>query len=165
MPADSDIPTHLNIRLDPKLRYLAEIACQAENMNLTEYVENALRDSFKNVSVDRFPELSEEPDNRELSPAERLEKFKKRATIVLNPLSDVADGLWSEYPSIRLQLLAVSGLDHLMSEKDKLLWDYLFSRKDLKLADGKLNHKLILSRWEQIKQDAMDANKKKGRSK
>jgi hypothetical protein len=129
MPVENDIPTHLNIPIDPKLRYLAELASRACGVSLTGYVEEAIRESFRRVSLDEFPELSEEPEVRELTRTEILAKFKKRSSTIANPLSDVADGLWSEHPFIRLQLLALSGLDHLMSEDDKTIWDYLFTRK------------------------------------
>jgi hypothetical protein len=147
------------MRIDPKLRYLTDLAARARNVSLTEYIEEVLWESFKRVSIDQFPELNEEPNSRELSRAELLEKFKKRSAVVTNPLSDVSDGLWSEHPFVRLQLLAVSGLDHLMSHEDNALWEYIVSRRDLKSKDGKLNHKLISEQWAQIKADAL---KKKG---
>lgn len=148
MAIDLEIPTHLNMRIDPRLRYLTEIAARARRMSLTEYIEDALRQSFKNVSVDEFPELSEEPEVYELSPAQRQEKFRKRRDTVSNPLSEIADRLWSENPLVRLQLLALSGFDHLMSDRDKGLWKHLFRAYLTK--DGKLNLKLIEKDWVKI---------------
>lgn len=161
MPADTQIPTHLNMRIDPKVRYLTELAARANSMSLTDYIESALQESFKRVSVDQFPELSEEPNVYELSPVERQERFRKRQTTIANPLSEVGDRLWSEHPFVRLQLLAVSGLDHLMGE-EKRVWDYLFTRRELKTPDGKLKTKLILQQWDSIKRDALAQPKKKG---
>ena len=164
MPVKNDIPTHLNMRIDPKLRYLLDLASRARGISLTEYIEEALKDSFKRVSLDQYPELSEEPEVYDLSPAERREKFRRRQEAVPNPLSEIADRLWSERPVVRLQLLAVSGFDHLMSDDDRRLWNHIVSRKNLRTKDGKLDLKLIEEKWKQIQfgslHDAIEAKKK-----
>lgn len=170
MPADIDISTHLNIRIDPKVRYLTEIAARAKSiardgqMTLTEYIEAALKDSFKSVSIDPIEGLDEEPEVSELTPAERIEKLKNRERKVSNPLSEVGDNLWSDHPLVRIQLL-VSHLPHLMSEDDKKIWAYLFTRHDLKTKDGKFNRKLIAEQWPQIKAAAFAEPKTKGKVK
>ncbi|WP_263355275.1 hypothetical protein [Acidicapsa acidisoli] len=160
MPVNNDIPTHLNIRLDPKLRYITELAARARGVTITAYVESALQDSFNKVSVNPMAAWNEEPEVRELSFAERMEKFKARSLTVSDPLSDFATALWSEHPWIRLQTLARS-FDHLLSDDDRKIWDYVLSRRELKTADGKLNGKLILERWQQIKVDALTSAKSK----
>ena len=137
-------------------------------MSLTQYIETALEDSFKRVSVDQFPELDEEANVYELSHAERQEKFRKRQDEVRHPQSEVADRLWSEHPIVRLQLLAISGLDHLMSEEDKHIWHHIISRSSCKTKDGKLDLKAIQRDWTKIKFCAMtDARraKEKGENK
>ena len=166
MSIENEIPTHLNMRIDPKLRYLTEIAARARHMSLTDYIEDSLRESFKKVSVDEFPELSEEPEVYELSPAQRQEKFRKRRDTVSNPLSEVADRLWSENAIVRLQLLALSGFDHLMSDDDKRLWKHIHSRGYLK-KDGRLDLKLVEKDWVKIRfaalHDAKKAREKGGK--
>ena len=155
MSIDLEIPTHVNIRMDAKLRYLTDLAARARRISLTEYIEEALEESFKRVSLNQFPELDEEHNVYELSPEEKQAKFRKRRETVSNPLSELADRLWSEHPFVRLQLLAVSGLDHLMSEEDKAVWNYLFTRRDLKTKDGKLKMKIISQQWVEIKNAAL----------
>jgi hypothetical protein len=164
MPADIDISTHLNIRIDPKVRYLTEIAARAKSMTLTEYIETALQDSFKNVSIDPIEGFDEEPEVSELTPAQRIEKLKSREHKISNPLSEVSDNLWSDHPLVRIQLLAAH-LAHLMSEPDQKIWDYLFTRHDLKTKDGKFNRKLIAEQWPQIKAAALAEPKTKGKVK
>jgi hypothetical protein len=151
------------MRIDPKLRYLTDLAVRASGKSLTDYIESALMESFKHVSLDQFPELSEEPNFYELTPAERQERFRKRDTTISSPLSDSAERLWSEHPFVRVQLLVLSGLDHLMSEDDKAVWNYLFTRPELKTQDGKLKMKLISQQWERIKSAALANAKTKGR--
>lgn len=162
MPIENSIPSHLNMRISPRLRYLTELAARARNESLTEYIENALEESFKKVSVDEFPEFSEEPDVYELSPAQRREKFRKRREEVIHPLSEVADHLWSDHPIVRIQLLALSGLNHLMSEEDRHLWNHIFTR--YKGTDGRLDLKRIEKDWAKIKFAAAH-NMKKAREK
>ena len=151
MPIENDISSHLNVRIEPRLRYLTELAARARNMNLTEYIEAALEDSFSRVSADQYPELSEEAEVYELSPAERLEKFRKRQNEVRHPLSEVAHRLWSEHPIVRIQLLAVSGLDHLMSEQDKHVWKHIMNRSTYMAKDGRLDLKAIEKDWIKIR--------------
>jgi uncharacterized protein (DUF1778 family) len=162
MSTISEIPTHLNMRIDPKLRYLADLAARARGKSLTDYIEAAIQESFKTVSLDQFPELTEEPNVYELSPQERQERFKARRERISSPLSDYADSLWSENPLVRLQMLSLSGFDHLVSEDDKATWKYILSRRELKSEDGKLNLKLISERLSEIKSRAVAESKKKG---
>lgn len=164
MPIDTEIPTHLNMRIAPQLRYLTELAARARGKSLTEYIEAALLESFKRVNVDPLPGWNEEPEVRELSPAERLEKLKKRKEIVSNPLSELADQLWSEFPLTRLQLLATYA-EHLMGEEDRIVWRYIVSRKELKSKDGKLNQKKIHAEWGSIKNAALAESKTKAKVK
>jgi hypothetical protein len=158
---ENEIPTHLNIRIDPKLRYLTEVAARARHMSLTEYIEDALKQSFNKVSVDEFPELGKEPEVYELSPMQRQEKFRKRRDLVSNPLAEVADRLWSEHPIVRLQLLALSGFEHLMSDEDKRLWKHIYGHGYL-MKDGQLDLKLVEKDWVKIRFAALhDARKTK----
>jgi uncharacterized protein (DUF1778 family) len=160
MSIDREIPTHLNMRIDPKLRYLAELAARATRKSMTDYIEAAIWESFKTVDLARFPEMDEEPNVREVSPQERLEMLKNRDAKVAQPLSDFADRLWSEHPFQRLQLVMLFA-EHLKSEEDETIWKYLFTRKDLKTKDGKLKNNLIHETWDQIKREALIASRVK----
>ena len=60
-PEQIGIPEMLGVRLEPKLRYLAELAARVRPVRqstLTAYVEWALTESFKNVTL-RKPEAPE----------------------------------------------------------------------------------------------------------
>jgi hypothetical protein len=160
MPVNNEIPTHLNIRLDPKLRYLTELAARARGVTLTAYIESALEDSFNKVSMAPITGWDEEPEVRELSIAERIEKFKARSLTVSSPLSEFAIGLWSEHPWIRIQALAMV-FSHLMSEDECKVWDYVNSRPEFKMSNGRLNGKVILERWPQIKVAALSVTARK----
>jgi hypothetical protein len=151
VPIENNIPSHLNMRIEPRLRYLTELAARARNMSLTEYIEAALEDSFSRVSADQYPELVEEPNVYALSPAERREKFRKRQSEVRHPLSEVADRLWSEHPIVRIQLIALAGLDHLMSDDDKHIWRHIVNRSPYMTKDGKLDLKAIEKDWVKIR--------------
>jgi hypothetical protein len=158
MTLANDLPTHINIRLDSKIRYITEIAARARFMSLTEYAEAALASSFKSVSVDLFELLDLEAESHNLSQDDRLEKLKNRSRHVSNPLSEVMDSLWSEHAIVRLQLLA-GHLEHLMSEEDRSIWSYLFTRGDLAQRSGDstytLNRELITEQWSTIKLAAL----------
>lgn len=150
MSSDNEIPTHLNMRIDPKLRYLADLAARATGVNLTEYIEAAIRQSFAKVSLDQIPlpEMDEEPNYLGLSPAERRERFRKRAATVTNPLSEIGERLWSEHPFARIQLLVVAGFDHLLTADEQRLWDHAFAHY---AKDGKLSTKRVIENWSKIK--------------
>jgi len=161
MPTDNEIPTHLNMRIDPKLRYLADLAARATGTSLTNYIEDAIWQSFAKVSLDRYPELDEEPNYLSLSPAERRERFHRRATVVMNPLSEAADRLWSEHPFVRIQMLVVFGFDHLLTDDERRYWDYAFARY---AKDGKLSTKTVVENWTRIKFAVMtEARKAQGK--
>ncbi len=165
MPIENNIPTHLNMRIAPRLRYLTELAASARKMSLTEYIETALEDSFKHVNVGLYPELPEEPNVYELSAVERQERFRKRQEEVRNPLSEFADRLWSEHPIVRIQLLAAAGLDHLMSEQDGHVWNHI--RKSY-MKQGRIDLQAVEKEWTKIRFAAtLDARraKEKGESK
>jgi hypothetical protein len=160
MPADIEIASHFNMRIDPQLRYLTEIAAKTKSMTVSQYIEAVLWDSFKNVSLDDFA-LEDEPIQKGLSPAQRFSRLRDRP--VVSPLSEVTDQLWSEHPLIRIQLLAVH-FEHLMTDDQKKIWNYLFTREDLK-KDGKFDRKLVAERWTQIKAAALSDSKAKAGSK
>jgi hypothetical protein len=161
MPTNNEIPTHLNMRIDPKLRYLADLAARATGVSLTDYIEAAIWQSFAKVSLDQLPmpEGGEEPNYLTLSPTERQARFRKRASVVTNPLSDVGDRLWSEHPFARIQLLVVAGFDHLLGDEERRIWDYAFSRFT---KEGKLNTKAVIQNWLAVTTEATKA-KAKGR--
>jgi len=125
-----------------------------------------LNESFKKVSIDPVADLDDEPNYQKLTPSERIERLKNPVERpVSNPFSEVMDSLWSDYRLIRMQLLA-GVLDHLMSDEDTALWNYIHTRKDLQIPTQngyKLDREKIISEWEAIK--AAFAKSKKGKAK
>ena len=158
MPVETEIPTHLNMRIEPKLRYLADLAARATGTSLTEYIEEALWQSFAKVSLDQFPELNEEPNSLlKLSAVERQAHFRKRGELITNPLSTVGERLWSEHPFARIQLLIVGGFEHLMSDDERTIWDHAFAHY---AKSGKLSTKLVVEHWNEIKTAALSKSRK-----
>jgi len=150
MSTDNEIPTHLNMRIDPKLRYLADLAARAAGVSLTDYIEAAIWQSFAKVSLDRLPmpEMDEEPNYLSLSPTERQARFRKRAATVTNPLSEIGDRLWADHPFVRIQLLVIAGFEHLLTDQERRIWDYAFAQYG---KDGKLSTKRVVDNWNKIK--------------
>ncbi len=166
MQPDIEIPTHLNMRLDPKVRYLADLAARSRKLNLTDYIEDAIIESFKRFTL-RKPS---EPEPMYVGKAGKLhidpidaeqERMKDEAMMV----SNIANDVWSENPFVRLQIRALS-LPHLMTIDDKQLLSYIHTREDLKIKNEngyKFNREVIADNWEEIKAAAEKAAKKGGK--
>lgn len=149
---NNEIRSQINFRVDPKLRYLLGIAAQARNMSFTEYIEAALWDSFKNVSIDEYPEMSEEALTSELSKDEIIELANKRKDApveIERSLHKAAEALWDERPFTRLAMLSTLA-PHLMDDVDRAVWEHIHSNKAFKTG-GKLDRKRINEQWEQIR--------------
>jgi hypothetical protein len=136
----NDIPASTNMRLNPKVRYFADLASRLLGKPLTEITEDALLDRFKKVSIDPILEL----DSFVASDESRTIRY---------PLADKMELLWDERPIVRLEMLYCM-FPHLMSDDDKTVWDYLFTRPDL-YADNKFNYRVIVENWLTIKAEAL----------
>ncbi len=148
----------ITVRLEPKLRYLAEVAASAVGMTLSAYVARALQESFESVTL-RVPPEPEPFYGHDLNnvtmpekPTEEEESAKDKAMSVAN----LADDLWSESEFVRLQNRFILAR-HTLSEEDQELLQYLHSRDDLKIRKSpmadyyKLNREKINSEWEAIR--------------
>jgi hypothetical protein len=85
----------VSIRLDPKLRYLAELGARSHRRTLSSYIEWAVQQSLSNVVL--------RSDGREVR------------------LADVADGLWDVDEADRFVKLATHAYDLLIHE-EQVLW-------------------------------------------
>jgi hypothetical protein len=152
MPVDIEISTHLNIRISAKVRYLAEIAARVKGVNLTDYVEATLMESFKNV----YP--LGEPHDIGMSLKERRDCL----AAPVDSLSHYADALWDENPGVRLALRAASGAETLMREDERIVFNYIL-RQPAYAKNGKLNQRAIADHWHEIKTAALseDLTRKK----
>jgi hypothetical protein len=148
----------ITVRLEPRLRYLAEVAASAAGMTLSAYVAWALQESFESVTL-RVPPEPEPFYGNDLNnvtmpekPDEEEESAKNKAMSVAN----LADDLWSESEFVRLQSRFILAR-HTLSEEDQELLQYLHSRDDLKIRKSptadcyKLNREKINGEWEAIR--------------
>ena len=87
----------VTVRLDPKLRYLAELAARKQRRTLSSFIEWAIEQSLESVSIKNVKE--NEPSN----------------------LSRIADSLWSVGPPERLLKLA-SKCPELLNYKEQRMW-------------------------------------------
>jgi hypothetical protein len=132
---DPELPTNLNMRMAPKVRYFLELAARLRSETVSAYIEGIIFESFKSVSLDSIDE--DEPGT------------------IKHPLSAQVDNLWSEHPIVRLQLMSALDFEHHMSKDEKAIWAYLFTRPDLFVEPGKMNRRLITDQWEAIKAQAL----------
>ena len=146
----------LTLRIDPKVKYLAEITSRARGCSLTDYIETLLSESFKSVTlrVPPEPEPSYGHDRKPMLPKPPNEE-EERAANEAKTVANLADDLWHETEFRRLQSLQIFA-PHLLSEEHHALLSYLHSREDLKtpskkLKGGyKLNREKIVKEWDSI---------------
>ncbi len=100
-----------SLRLEPHVKYLAEIAAREQRRTLTNYIEWVLEKSFEKVII----ELS---------------------TGVTDELANVGSDLWDVYESVRFIKLAILKPD-LLSYDEQLLWKSIY-RYDWLLIDKSL---------------------------
>ncbi len=146
------------VRLEPRLRYLTEVAAIAKGLTLSAYVEFALQESFKSVTL-RVPPEPEPIYGHDLNqvtmpekPSDEEESVKNAAMSVAN----LADSLWRESEFVRLQSRFIHAR-HTLSKEDEELLHYLHSRDDLKIPKSpsadyyKLNREKIDNEWGAIR--------------
>ena len=146
----------ISVRIDPKIRYLAELAAEARNESLTKYLEWALDESFKKVTLYKSPELEitygPGRGEIELGPAPDPEEEQAKRDAML--ISNKADLLWNENEYVRMAILS-SIAPHLVPEEDALFLKYMRESKDLQVKsdDGtfKLDREKIHREWTSIR--------------
>jgi hypothetical protein len=151
---DPELPEMLGLRLDPKTRYLAELAARAQGASLTTYVSNAIVESFKRITLRKptepEPMYGNNPDDVVIPAVDaEQERVKNEAMLV----SNMADIIWSDNPFTRLEIRALT-FPHLMTGEDVQLWNYIHAQGDLKIKDGngyKFNREFIAANWKAIK--------------
>lgn len=154
---DPELPEVLGLRLEPKTRYLAELAARAQGRTLSSFVEQAIIASFNRVTLrkpsDPEPMYLGKSGEFHVAPIDaKQERTQNEAMTV----SNMADTVWSDNPITRLEILAMS-LKHLMTSEDEQLWNYIHTRDDMKIKSGKgykFNRELIAANWKAIKADA-----------
>jgi GH35 family endo-1,4-beta-xylanase len=144
----------VGVRLDPKMRYLAELAADAKSFpTLTDYIKWALEESFKNVTlrVAEKPEaILDEAGNWSF---EEVDQEAERLANDHMSIANQGELLWSESEYLRLLMLHKIA-PRRVSDEDKALLTYIENRKDLQTpVDGryKLNRDKINNEWDSIK--------------
>jgi hypothetical protein len=93
----------VTVRLDPKIRYLAELAARCQRRTVSSYIEWAVLESLRNVELpDGFGGTSN----------------------AANLLSEYGDRLWHVSESERLIRLAIF-LPYLLNHDEQLLWELI----------------------------------------
>ena len=152
-----------SLKIDPRIRYLADLASTITKQSLTKYLEAALLQSFKNVTLrvaDKPERVFDEGSGKwtisEVDPEE--ERMANEHMTIANQ----AELLWSESEYVRLLMLSMIA-PTLIEDKDAALLSYIDERKDLRIsAQGgyKLNREKIDAEWESIKADFTKAKGK-----
>jgi hypothetical protein len=156
------------LRLDPKIRYLADIAALAKGESLTKYFEAALLQTFKDVTLRVPPEREPSLDasGNWIMP-DPLDPESERLADNHMSVANQGDLLWSESEYVRMLMLSMIA-PRLQENDDKALLQYVQSRKDLwKSSEGghKPDRDKIDKEWEAIKAAFAKSKATKGRVK
>lgn len=142
------------LRIDPKIRYLADLASTITDESLTKYIERALVESFKNVTL----RVAEKPEAvRDGAGNWKFEEVDQEAERLANDHMSIANQgelLWSESEYMRMLTLSIVA-PRLVEDDDKALLSYIENRRDLQIdAKGggfKPNRDKINNEWDSIK--------------
>ncbi len=147
MAPDAEYGSHFTMRMTPRTRYFLTLAAQLRDVTLSDYIDSALLESFKTTSFDPRAELdTPTPPGQPRS--------------VLYPLWAEMDALWDEEAILRLEnKVAIPRYNHLLTDEDLMIWEYLFTQPDLVSATGLPNRRLIADKWAVIKEQALAAKK------
>jgi len=144
------------VRLEPRLRYLAEVGASAKGLTLSAYLEFALQESFKSVTLRVAPEP--EPlyggDPSKVTMPEKPNEEEESAANSAMSVANLAELLWSESEFERLQSRAILA-PHTLPKEDQELLRYLHGRDDLKIRKSpsfyKFNRIKINNEWVAIR--------------
>jgi hypothetical protein len=144
------------LRLEPRLRYLTEVAARAKGLTLSAYLELALQESFKSVTLRVQPEsepLYGDDPSKATMPGKPNEEEESTANIAMS-VANLAELLWSESEFERLQSRAILA-PHTLPKEDEELLRYLHGRDDLKIRKSppfyKFNRVRINNEWDAIR--------------
>lgn len=125
----------VTVRLDPKLRYLAELAARKQRRTLSSFIEWAIDNSLKNVLL-----VDHQGANKE------------------RPLKDLGENLWDVDEAYRLVQLALT-CPELLDFDEQHQWKVIcenpiFRRKDGKIEKQAIKPNRIKKQWDLIKKRA-----------
>ena len=93
----------VTVRLDPKLRYLAELAAKKQRRTLSSYIEWAIEESLKLVTIDEDKTFGGQNDTK---------------------VADVANSLWDVDDSDRFAKLAIR-YPEMLTHEEQTLWKFI----------------------------------------
>ncbi len=125
----------VTVRLDPKLRYLAELAARKQRRTLSSFIEWAIDNSLTSVLL-----VDHQVSNKE------------------RPLKEMAENLWDVDEAYRLVQLGLT-CPELLDFHEQHQWKVIcetpsFRRKDGKLEKQAIKPNRIKKHWEHIKKRA-----------
>lgn len=141
MPAKNGMLTHLNIRLDPKVHYILQVASQITGKNKTALIEDALNQAFRSIYM---PDAEVKPED--IAVEDRLAP--------VGSLAHCADAIWDDNPGKRL-FMRVNSCEF---EQDKYLVEYILAKDEYstETEKGRLpRFTAIADNWEAIRAAAL----------
>ncbi len=108
MAAAQELSAVINVRMDPRTRYLLELASRKQELGNSEIVRQALNIYFSTISLYEVEELEEPFPTHERPTLEQMQtrRTEAEAKLASRSLADLAHLLWSEDPETRLKRLA-----------------------------------------------------------
>jgi hypothetical protein len=99
----------VSVRLDPKLRYLAELASRKQRRTLSSFIEWAIDESLKSIVIGVSEENPEGPPRTD-------------------SIADVANVLWDVEPADRFAKLAYR-YPYMLDHIEELIWKLVFENE------------------------------------
>jgi hypothetical protein len=84
----------VTVRLDPKLRYLAELAARKQRRTLSSYIEWAIEDSLKHATLEMHGNVSLSTEAEELWDVDEADRFARLALRHPDLLTHEEQVLW-----------------------------------------------------------------------
>ncbi len=117
----------VTVRLDPKLKYLAELAARKQRRTLSSYIEWVIEESLKDIYI------------------------KQEGVDAC--LGEWANELWDVDEADRFCLLALNFPD-LMTHEEQVMWKIVQEEKNFKDIGGHIVVSFVRSGWEPLKKYA-----------
>jgi len=116
----------VTVRLDPKLRYLAELAARKHRRTLSSYIEWAIEESLNSIILKRNEdyEWSLAEESSELWDVDEADRFAKLA---------------QKYPD-------------LLTHEEQLILKLVKENKSFLCFDGDINYSYLRENWEAVRQ-------------
>lgn len=119
----------VTVRLDPKLRYLAELAARKHRRTLSSYIEWAIEESLQTVAL------------------------AKNGVATETPIAFMANDLWDVDEADRFAKLALN-CPELLTHEEQVIWKVIQERPDFYSMRGGIDYQFLRASWDIVKQYA-----------